>query len=56
MATKIFKTKRVIYRVVKNENGTLDRPIMVAGQEGTMFQYGAPRGHLTKYERIVDWE
>ena len=24
MATKIFRTKRVIYRVEKNENGTLD--------------------------------
>ena len=34
----------------------LDEPIMVAGEMGTMFQYGAPRGHLTKYERIVDWE
>ena len=34
----------------------LDEPIRVAGEMGTMFQYGAPRGHLTKYERIVDWE
>lgn len=34
----------------------LDEPISVAGEMGTMFQYGAPRGHLTNYERIVDWE
>lgn len=34
----------------------LDEPIRVAGEMGTMFQYGAPRGHLTNYERIVDWE
>lgn len=34
----------------------LDKPIVVAGQQGTMFQYGAPVGHLTNYERIVDWE
>lgn len=34
----------------------LDEPIKVAGKEGTMFVYGAPIGHLTKYERIVDWE
>lgn len=34
----------------------LDEPIMVAGEMGTMFQYGAPRGHLTKYKSIVDWE
>ena len=34
----------------------LDRPIKVEGEMGTMFQYGAPRGHLAGYERIVDWE
>jgi len=34
----------------------LDEPITVAGEQGTMFQYGAPVGHLTNYERIVDWE
>ena len=34
----------------------LDQPIKVAGEMGTMFQYGAPRGHLMNYERIVDWE
>jgi hypothetical protein len=33
----------------------LDLPITVAGEQGTMFQYGAPHGHLTDYERIVDW-
>lgn len=34
----------------------LDNPIMVAGEEGQMFQYGAPRGHLSNYRQIVDWE
>ena len=34
----------------------LDQPIKVAGEMGTRFVYGAPRGHLEKYERIVDWE
>lgn len=34
----------------------LDQPISVGGHMGTQFVYGAPRGHLTKYERIVDWE
>ena len=34
----------------------LDKPIMVAGEMGTKFQFGAPRGHLSKYARIVDWE
>jgi len=34
----------------------LDEPITVAGEQGTMFQYGAPAGHLSKYGRIVDWE
>jgi hypothetical protein len=34
----------------------LDQPIKVGGRMGTKFQYGAPRGHLTKYERIVNWE
>lgn len=34
----------------------LDKPIKVAGRYGTMFQYGAPFGHLTGYERIVDWD
>lgn len=34
----------------------LDEPITVAGEQGAMFQYGAPRGYLTNYERIVDWE
>lgn len=34
----------------------LDQPIAVAGELGTMFQYGAPRGHLSKYRKIVDWE
>lgn len=34
----------------------LDSPISVAGKKGTQFVYGASRGHLTKYERIVDWE
>lgn len=34
----------------------LDQPIVVAGELGTMFQYGAPRGHLSKYRKIVDWE
>ena len=30
----------------------LDAPINVGGEMGTMFEYGAPRGHLTKYRRI----
>jgi hypothetical protein len=30
----------------------LDQPIMVCGEPGTMFQVGAPIGHLTKYRRI----
>jgi hypothetical protein len=34
----------------------LDQPISVGGCMGTQFVYGAPCGHLTKYERIVDWE
>ena len=34
----------------------LDAPISVAGKMGTKFVYGAPRGHLENYERIVDWE
>ena len=34
----------------------LDQPVKVAGRMGTMFEYGAPRGHLTKYQPIVDWE
>jgi hypothetical protein len=34
----------------------LDKPISVGGRMGTQFVYGAPRGHLTKYEHIVDWE
>jgi len=34
----------------------LDEPIRVAGEEGTMFQYGAPRGHLAKYRRTVPIE
>lgn len=34
----------------------LDQPISVGGRMGTQFVYGAPRGHLTNYERIVDWE
>lgn len=34
----------------------LDSPISVGGRMGTQFVYGAPRGHLMKYERIVDWE
>lgn len=34
----------------------LDQPISVGGRMGTQFVYGAPRGHLEKYERIVDWE
>ena len=34
----------------------LDQPIKVAGEMGTMFVYGAPRGHLEKYRHIVDWE
>ena len=34
----------------------LDEPIMVGGSMGKQFVYGAPRGHLMQYERIVDWE
>lgn len=34
----------------------LDQPISVGGRMGTQFVYGAPRGHLEKCERIVDWE
>ena len=34
----------------------LDQPVKVGGRMGTMFEYGAPIGHLTKYQRIVDWE
>ena len=34
----------------------LDQPVKVGGRMGTMFEYGAPRGHLTKYQPIVDWE
>lgn len=30
----------------------LDQPIMVNGEPGTMFQVGAPHGHLMKYRRI----
>lgn len=30
----------------------LDEPIMVCGEMGKMFQYGAPHGHLIKYRRI----
>lgn len=30
----------------------LDEPIIVCGEMGTMFQVGAPHGHLTKYRRI----
>lgn len=30
----------------------LDSPIMVNDEPGTMFQVGAPHGHLTKYRRI----
>lgn len=30
----------------------LDEPIMVNDEPGTMFQVGAPHGHLTKYRRI----
>lgn len=33
----------------------LDRPVMVGGRLGTQFQYGAPHGHLAKYDHIVDW-
>lgn len=33
----------------------LDQPIKVAGEMGTQFVYGAPRGHLAKYDHIVDW-
>jgi len=31
----------------------LDSPIIVSDEEGTMFQYGAPVGHLRKYRRIA---
>lgn len=31
----------------------LDEPIKVGDEEGTMFQVGAPRGHLSLYRRIV---
>lgn len=31
----------------------LDSPIIVNDEEGTMFQYGAPVGHLRKYRRIA---
>ena len=34
----------------------LDKPIRVAGEEGTWFQYGAPHRHLMKYRRIFDSE
>lgn len=34
----------------------LDQPICVGGRMGRQYVYGAPRGHLEKYERIVDWE
>ena len=34
----------------------LDEPILVGGSMGKQFVYGAPRGHLMRYERIVDWE
>ncbi len=34
----------------------LDQPIKVGGRMGQQYQHGAPRGHLTKYEPIVDWE
>lgn len=30
----------------------LDKPIMVNDEPGTMFQVGAPHGHLMKYRRI----
>lgn len=30
----------------------LDSPIVVSGEPGTMFEVGAPHGHLTKYRRI----
>lgn len=30
----------------------LDAPINVGGEMGTMFEYGAPFGHLTKYRRV----
>lgn len=30
----------------------LDSPIVVNGEPGTMFEVGAPHGHLTKYRRI----
>lgn len=30
----------------------LDQPIMVNDEPGTMFQVGAPHGHLMKYRRI----
>lgn len=31
----------------------LDEPIKVGDEEGTMFQVGAPRGHLSHYRRII---
>ena len=34
----------------------LDEPIKVAGEMGTMFEYGAPFGHLNKYKPIRYWE
>ena len=34
----------------------LDKPISVCGEMGTMFEYGAPFGHLTKYKPIRYWE
>lgn len=34
----------------------LDSPISVGGEMGTMFEYGAPFGHLTKYKPIRYWE
>lgn len=33
----------------------LDKPIMVAGELGSAFEYGAPHNHLTHYRKIVDW-
>lgn len=34
----------------------LDEPISVCGEMGTMFEYGAPFGHLAKYKPIRYWE
>ena len=34
----------------------LDEPISVGGAIGTMYEYGAPHGHLTKYKPIRYWE